>query len=38
VAAECSLVFVRVDGDGEKIPLSEKARKKFPSKKTAEKI
>ena len=38
VAAECKLVFVRVDGDGEKIPISEKVQKKFESKKIPEKI
>ena len=38
VAAECKLVFVRVDGDGEKIPISEKVKNKFESKKSAEKI
>ena len=38
LACTSSLVFVRVDGDGSAIPLSEKVRKKYESKNTGKKI
>mgnify|MGYP003113941726 FL=1 len=38
LACKSSLVFVRVDGDGAAIPLSEKVRKKYESKNTGKKI
>ena len=38
LACTSSLVFVRVDGDGAAIPLSEKVRKKYESKNTGKKI
>ena len=38
LAAACNLVFVRIDGDGDKIPISEKVHNKFPDKIGGKKI
>jgi len=38
VACTTRMVFVRVDGDGEAIPLGEKVRNKYKSLATAEKV
>ena len=38
VACTTKMVFVRVDGDGEAIPLGEKVRNKYKSLATAEKV
>jgi len=38
IACTSTLVFVRVDGDGEPIPLSDKVRNKYEAKNSAKKI